>query len=192
MVPAQEDDTEAAKKVAEAYAKKRGLLLELREKAVGVELAPLRWSIDQKLRALTKSYIPQERGQREGEDLVRRYLAADAAEQAVERDKARERARKQKKKMAKLKMEAKKLKQEAEVRRAAKAKEKLEQKAAQEAAIAARQSAERVFRVNELQPKGAKGQAKKSQVARRDFLEHLRHRHGVSDKVQAYWGEFVV
>ena len=82
---------------------------------------------------------------------MRRYLAADAAEQAVERDKARERARKQKKKMAKLKMEAKKLKQEAEVRRAAKAKEKLEQKAAQEAAIAARQSAERVFTVNEMQ-----------------------------------------
>ena len=45
--------------------------------------------------------------------------------------------------------------------------------------------------MSEFQPKGKKGQAKASKVARRDFLEVLRIRHGVSDEVQAYWGEFV-
>ena len=74
-------------------------------------------------------------------------------------------------------------------------KEKAERKAAEEAvqaaALAARHSPDRKFEVSEFQPEGKKGQAKASKLARRDFLEVLRNRHGVSGEVQAYWGEFV-
>ena len=103
--------------------------------------------------------------------------------------------RKQKKKLAKLKVQAKKKKAEAEAQKATKAREKAERKAAEEvaqaAALAVRHSVDRKFEVNEFQPKGPKGQAKASKVARRDFLEVLRKRHGLSDEVQAYWSEFV-
>ena len=195
VVPALEADTEAAKQVAQAFADKRKAMLELKEKAKGLDLAPLRWSIDRKLRAMTKSACPNARARPEGEDLVRRYLAAEAAVQSEARARAMESAKKRKKKLAKLKVKAKKQKLEAAAQKALKDKEKAERKAAEEAAqaaaLAARHSPTRKFAVNEFQPIGKKGQAKASKLARRDFLEVLRNRHGVSGEVQAYWGEFV-
>ena len=195
VVPALEADTEAAKQVAQAFADKRKAMLELKEKAQGADLAPLRWSIDRKLRAMTKSACPQGGARVEGDDLVRRYLAAEAAVQSEARARAMESARKRKKKLAKLKVKAKKQKLEAAAQKIVKDKEKAERKAAEEAAqaaaLAARHSPDRKFEVNEFQPKGKRGQAKASKLARRDFLEVLRNRHGVSDEVQAYWGEFV-
>ena len=134
VVPAQESDSEAAKRVAEAYAAKRRLWQELRDKAVGPDLAPLRWTLDRKLRQLTKSYCSNQRVPQEGEDIVRRFLAAEAAVEAEKRDKAREAARKQKRELAKMKLVKAKIRNEAEARKLAKAKEKDKQLAAEEAA----------------------------------------------------------
>ena len=190
MVPALESDSEAAKRVAEAFAEKMGLLKELREKATDADMAPFRWILDRKIRFLTKSYSPAGCESRQEADLARRFLTADAAQEAEKRDKAREKARKRKQKLNKAKLEAQRLKNAAENMKLAKAEEKAVRLAAELKEAKEKALLEREITVAEMNPQGPKGKKAASRAARRDFLEQLRLIHGVSNEVQVYWEDF--
>ena len=186
VVPAKESDTEAAKAKAEKFAQKKTLLEELREKAVGPDLAPLRWSIDQKLRHLTKShYAAKEEG-----DLVVRYLQAAAEEEAQQRDRAREERRQEKAELAKQKAIQKRLRNEKDAAKLAQARARAEQQAA--AAEERRKQAliERDWALHELEDKGSKSKKEHSRENRLLFLARLRVVYGVSDAVAWYFDQF--
>ena len=186
VVPVRESDTEAAKRVAENFAEKRRVVEEVRAAAKGEEWAPTRWNCDRKLQVLLKSYCPGLRVEQEGEDLVKRYMAAEAAVEAEKRERAREEARKRKAMLARQKAIKQKLQNEAMARKLAKQKEKEKQEAVQ----AAKALMEREFSLGELTPQKAKGSKAESRQARLDFLERLRMVYGISSSVQASWPEF--
>ena len=190
VVPARDSDTEAAKRVAEAFAEKRRVVEEVRNAAKGEEWAPTRWNCDRKLQVLLKSYCPGLRVQQEGEDLVRRYMAAEAAVEGEKRQKAIEEARKRRRVLEKQKVIKKKLQNEAEARKLARQKEQDSRKEAEAAREAAKALMERRFSLGELKPQRAKGSKALSRQARLDFLDRLRLVYGISSAVEMYWSEF--
>ena len=190
VVPARESDTEAAKRVAEAFAEKRRVVEQVREAAKGDEWAPTRWNCDRKLQVLLKSYCPGLRVQQEGEDLIKRYMAVEAAVEAEKRQRAREETRKRKVLLEKQKLIKKKLQNEADARKLAKQKEQDARKESEAVVKAAKALMERRFALGELTPQKAKGSKAQSRQARRDFLDRLRLVFGISKSVEMYWSEF--
>ena len=190
VVPARESDTEAAKRVAEAFAEKRRVVEEVRNAAKGEEWAPTRWNCDRKLQVLLKSYCPGLRVQQEGEDLIKRYMAVEAAVEAEKRQRAREETRKRKVLLEKQKLIKKKLQNEADARKLAKQKEQDARKESEAVVKAAKALMERRFSLGELTPQKAKGSKAQSRQARRDFLDRLRLVFGISKSVEMYWSEF--
>ena len=181
VAPAAEADSEAVKQVAEAFASKKRRLEDLRSAANGEELAPLRWILDRKIQSLSKSHFSGPAEERASQDLVRRYLQAEAEVESEKREKARRSARKQ----AKIKA---KLKNMATAKKMAKQKEQEKKKAAEEAARAKKALAARTFSKAELVPGPGKKVA--SRQARLDLLARLRLVYGLDVSLEGIWEPF--
>ena len=187
VVTAQATDTDADKKVAEAFAGKKKLLEDLRQQAVGEDMAPFRWTLDRKLRTLVRSHWGTNGPQRPGDDLVRRFLQAKHEVEQVERMAKRKKIQKAKQKLVKQQVLKKKLANEKAARVEAMAKAKLKEQAEKAAAKAKESLKTRRFDLADLLPAKAKEQDNINHQARIDFLERMRVKFGLKPEEEAYW-----
>ena len=187
-VQAEASDTDAATRVAEAFASRLQQYDEMLQQAQGLHLAPFRWTLQRKKRHLLRSHVSGSPAAQAGEDLVRRYLQAKADEEAERVQEKRREIQRTKEKLAKQALVSKKLKNAMAAKKLAAAKDKERRMAEDEAATQAKALIEREFALEDLKSKGAKDMV--SRQARVDFLERHRLIYGLSPDVQAYWIQF--
>ena len=185
VAPAKASDSDAAKRVAADFAKKLQHLEALNRSCAGLDLAPFKRYLERKKRQLLKS---QASGEGDGDQMIRRYLSAQAEEEREQVEKKRAQILAQREKMARQDLWKKKLKNKLDAQKIAKRKAEEEKAAKAVADKAAQALLERNFKLEELKSKGNTDKA--SRQARIDYLERWRRVCGLGANVADCWLPF--